>query len=80
MSKWSQARTRRWKYRNGIADGEGLVVVDFLTLLRMDRSRGENEASMVKNNAFALARMSKDLGVACLVVMQFQQHVLAGRQ
>lgn len=67
------ARASGWKRENHIPDGAGLVAVDFLQLVKYDTTRGAsvNEAAQIKQVAYDLARMAKELRMAVLSVAQF---------
>jgi replicative DNA helicase len=66
------ARTRSWKYRNEIPDGSGIVVVDFLQLINNERRKGETEATGLKNIAYSLARMAKQLKLVVIALAQLR--------
>jgi replicative DNA helicase len=72
------SRARRWKYKNQVLDGHGIIAVDFLQLIRMDGERNRTEASLIKHAAFELARLAKDLDVAVIALAQLSN--LAERQ
>ena len=64
------SRATRWKYKNEIPDGKGLVVVDFLQLIEMERKRGDSEATAIKKVAYDLARMAKQLRCPVIALAQ----------
>jgi len=64
------ARMRAWKVRDGIE--AGLVGVDFLQLLDLERGRGESEATALKNVAYQLARTAKQLNLGVIATAQLR--------
>ncbi len=65
-------QTRRWKFRDRIPDGRGIVAVDFIQLARRDQVRGQTEASAIKDVAYTLARMAKELQVVVIGISQLR--------
>ena len=61
--------TRRWVAQKGSG---GVVAIDFLQLIDMQRERGQNEASVIKNTCFELVNMAKELNVAVILLSQLR--------
>jgi replicative DNA helicase len=64
------ARARAWKYRNKILDGQGFIGVDYLQLIRMNQQG--NKADAIKDAAYEIARMAKDLKLPVVALVQFR--------
>lgn len=60
---------RRWVAEHGPG---GVIAIDFLQLVDMQRERGLNEATVIKNACFALANMAKELNVAIILLSQLR--------
>lgn len=60
---------RRWRMRAG---EDGVIALDFLQLMDIERERGQNEASAIKNVAYGLARIAKSLDVPLLFTAQLR--------
>ncbi len=72
------AAARRWRARN--PDGPGLLVVDFVQLIRSQRDKGQNRAQEVGMFAQDLKSLAKELKVPVLLISQLnRQGVKADR-
>jgi len=60
---------RRWRMRTG---KDGAIALDFLQLMNMEREKGQNEASAIKNVAYGLARIAKSMDVPLLFTAQLR--------
>jgi replicative DNA helicase len=68
------SRIRHWKLKNKIPDGSGIVGVDFLQLMDLDRQRGQvSEATALKNTAYMLAETAKRHQVCIVVLAQLNK-------
>jgi replicative DNA helicase len=64
------ARARAWKYKNNVLDGQGFIGVDYLQLIRMNQTG--NRADAIKDTAYELARMAKDLKLPVVSLVQLR--------
>jgi replicative DNA helicase len=68
------SRIRHWKIKNGVPDGTGIVGVDFLQLVTLDREGGRiSEATALKNVAYTLAEAAKTMNVSILAAAQLNK-------
>jgi replicative DNA helicase len=66
------SRARRWKFRNNIPAGQGIIVVDFIQYVDTERKRGESEASALARVAYGLATLAKQLKCVVIAIGQFR--------
>ncbi len=68
------SRIRHWKTKYRIPDHTGIVGVDFLQLLSLDRERGQlSEATALKKTAFGLAGAAKRFRVCIIALAQLNK-------
>lgn len=68
------SKIRHWKLKNKIPDHTGVVGIDFLQLITLDRMQGQvSEATAIKNVAYALARAAKTHQVCIIAVAQLNK-------
>jgi len=65
-------RSRGWKFKNNIPDGSGIIVVDFMQLLQLEGKRNDTTAELLKNAAYQMTRMAKELKVAVVALAQLR--------
>jgi replicative DNA helicase len=66
------AKTRTWAYKNEIERGTGIVLVDFLQLIRAEANKNESDATTLRKVAYSLARIAKQMKVAVVAIVQFR--------
>ncbi|MCK5612923.1 hypothetical protein KAR91_64210 [Candidatus Pacearchaeota archaeon] len=68
------SQIRHWKIQNKVPDGTGIVGVDFLQLVSLDRQRGQiTEATALKNVAYRLAEAAKEMKVSIITAAQLNK-------
>jgi replicative DNA helicase len=68
------SRIRHWKVRRRIPAHTGIVGVDFLQLIALERERGQlSEATALKNTAYALAQAAKSFQVCIVSLAQLNK-------
>ena len=74
------SRIRNWKIKHSVADDEGIVGVDFLQLVTLDRQGGQlTEATALKNVAYRLAEAAKRLRVSIIAAAQLNKQADGNR-
>jgi replicative DNA helicase len=74
------SRIWHWKIKHGIKDDEGIVGVDFLQQVTLDRQGGQlTEATALKNVAYKLAEAAKRLRVSIIAVAQLNKQADGNR-
>jgi replicative DNA helicase len=63
---------RRWKYNNAVPDGEGIIGVDFLQLINQGDRKHVSEASAIKQIAYNLAKLAKELQTVVIALAQLR--------
>ncbi len=66
------SRARNWKRQRKVPDYRGIVAVDYLQLVQYEVHSRRNEAAELKNIAYGLARLAKELKVVVLAIAQFR--------
>jgi replicative DNA helicase len=68
------SRIRHWRIREKVPDNTGIVGIDFLQLVTLDRRGGQySEATALKNAAYQLAGAAKQLKVSVIAVAQLNK-------
>ena len=68
------SRIRHWKIKSDVQDDAGIVGVDFLQLVSLDRRGGQvSEATALKNVAYQLSETAKRLRVSIIAVAQLNK-------
>ncbi len=68
------SRIRHWKFKNRIPDNMGIVGIDFLQLVSLERQGGKvSEATALKNVAYSLAEAAKAMKVSIIALAQLNK-------
>ena len=74
------SRIRHWKIKNDVKDDTGIVGVDFLQLLTLERRNGQfSEATALKNAAYKLSEAAKTFRVSIIAVAQLNKQADGNR-
>ena len=65
-------RSRGWKFKNNIPDGTGIIAIDIMQLMNLEGKKNDTTAELLKNAAYEMARLAKELKVAVVALAQLR--------